>query len=609
ARKERFRKRIREFMAEKVDRQELAAWLQSARTFLAQHPTGWVTPKPISGGRSSTNISDDNVILFSARRGASNDFQLKPGAGTWTSLRLDLVPDETHAGKILRDKAENRPIQVSVKSKQGKIEFFLADATHKEATYSNGSENVGVEDGWKPDSDHLKSEQTAVYVFKKPVTLKEDESLTVTIRSSSIGAARVSLSPFGAPQPLTLLNSWAQLGDALAAEIFLLSSDHHRDLARERQKLQRELLECRNGRSPTLVTVSWEPMLTRVLPRGNWQDESGEIVNPDIPNFLKQEQPDHQKRQRTAALQHASVTPTGFGLRQSSAAFESPTRLDLTRWLVSSDNPLTARTFVNRLWKQFFGAGLCTTVDDLGSQGDTPSHPELLDWLAVEFQDNGWDIKHIVRLIVNSSTYRQSSQLRPELRDLDPNNRLLASQNPRRIEAEFVRDNALCIAGLLDDDLGGPSVHPYQPAHYYDNLQFPDRDYVPDTDEREYRRGVYVHWQRTFLQPMLANFDAPSREECTVARVVSNTPQQALTLLNDPSFVEAASAFANRLKGSDSERIDMAYLFALGRQAKPKEKQSLLSFLEAQRKTGSNTEAWTSLCRVILNLHETITIY
>jgi hypothetical protein len=215
----------------------------------------------------------------------------------------------------------------------------------------------------------------------------------------------------------------------------------------------------------------------------------------------------------------------------------------------------------------------------------------------------------MVRMIVNSATYRQSSQLRPELRDIDPNNRLLASQNPRRIEAEFVRDNALIIAGLLDDDVGGPSVRPYQPADYYTNLQFPDRDYVAHDDERRYRRGVYVHWQRTFLHPTMANFDAPSREECTAARIVSNTPQQALTLLNDPSFVEAARAFAKRLKGSDSERIDIAYYAALGRSAKPAEKESLLRFLDEQRKTNGDTEVWTSLCRVILNLHETITIY
>src|SRR5207248_6875359 len=229
-------------------------------------------------------------------------------------------------------------------------------------------------------------------------------------------------------------------------------------------------------------------------------------------------------------------------------------------------------------WKQFFGAGISAVVDDLGAQGEWPVHPELLDWLAVEFMDSGWDFKHMVKLMVMSSTYRQSSNPRPEIRESDPANRLLASQSPRRLEAEFVRDNALFIAGLLNPDLGGPSAHPYQPAGYYVNLQFPDRDYYPDQDERQYRRGIYTHWQRTFLHPMLANFDAPSREECTANRVVSNTPQQALTLLNDPTFVEAARAFATKLlidQSTDGVRLEQAYRNALARPIKPNEKQSL----------------------------------
>src|SRR6185503_13342149 len=203
------------------------------------------------------------------------------------------------------------------------------------------------------------------------------------------------------------------------------------------------------------------------------------------------------------------------------------------------------------------------------SQGEWPSHPELLDWLAAEFehpadpsQAHDWDVKHIVRLIVTSAAYRQDSNLRPELKEIDPGNRLLASQNPRRLEAEFVRDNALFIAGLLNEDLGGPSAHPYQPAGYYANLQFPDRDYYPDKDDRQYRRGVYSHWQRTFLQPMLANFDAPSREECVASRNVSNTPQQALTLLNDPSFVEASRAFAEKVLSSKNSSDDARLEFA-----------------------------------------------
>jgi hypothetical protein len=236
-----------------------------------------------------------------------------------------------------------------------------------------------------------------------------------------------------------------------------------------------------------------------------------------------------------------------------------------------------------------------------------------------------------------SATYRQDSRLRPELRDIDPNNRWLASQSPRRLEAEFVRDNALRIAGLLNLDVGGPSVFPYQPPGYYANLQFPDRDYIANVDDRQYRRGVYMHWQRTFLQPMLANFDAPPREECTAARSVANTPQQALTLLNDPTFVEAARVLAQSLLakpgGSDADRLEQLYEKALARSLKAREHQSLADFLDLQRKfyrdhpseadqllhvgltpaprgiDERELAAWTTVCRIVLDLHETITRY
>jgi hypothetical protein len=292
---------------------------------------------------------------------------------------------------------------------------------------------------------------------------------------------------------------------------------------------------------------------------------------------------------------------------------------------------------MNRLWQQFFGTGLSAALDDLGSQGDPPSHPELMDWIASEFRDGGWDVKHMIKLFVTSATYRQSSVVRPELHDIDPANRLLAFQNPRRLEAEFVRDNALFIAGVLNlDQIGGPSIQPYQPQGYYDALQFPNRDYVASTGPEQWRRGVYMHWQRTFLHPMLANFDAPARDECAALRVVSNTPQQALTLLNDPTFVEAARLFAGRLvdaeAADDDTRLDRAFQLAVARTPKDNERESLKKFLATQRDyyraniedagkllkigyapptTGDQPElaAWTSLCRVILNSQEAITRY
>jgi hypothetical protein len=518
-------------------------------------------------------------------------------------------------------------------AKDKKLAFYFGDADHKEERYSMSLPILGVTDLWQISTEA--DLQTAVWLLDRPLQVHDGDSLVINLGNAAVATARVSITPFPDRQPLHS-GIGEPLRKALAAKrptaaetallnrSFLLTSQWDGNAISKTRALDAEIRQCRNGRAFTQVSVSREPMVTRVLARGNWQDESGEIVQPEVPHFLPQ-----------------PPNPDGRRL----------TRLDLARWLVSPENPLTARTVVNRLWKQLFGNGISVVVDDLGAQGEWPVHPELLDWLACEFRDGPeknpaahatrntgpWDFKHMVKLMVMSSTYRQDSNQRPELKEIDPNNRLLACQSPRRLEAEFVRDNALVIAGLLDEDIGGPSAHPYQPAGYYANLQFPDRDYYADKDERQYRRGVYTHWQRTFLQPMLANFDAPSREECTAARIVSNTPQQALTLLNDPTFVEASRVFAEKLIASDcksdEQRLNWAFERALARPAKQKEKQSLLKFLAVQRehygsddqeaaklikignapmpKDENRTElaAWTQVCRVILNLNETITCY
>ena len=373
-------------------------------------------------------------------------------------------------------------------------------------------------------------------------------------------------------------------------------------LAQERQKA--ELLKT----VPTcLVTTAGPPRTVRVLPRGNWQDESREPVVPAVPRTLP-------------------------GLRTQSGR---PTRLDLARWITSPDNPLTARVFVNRLWKLAFGQGISRSLEDLGSQGEWPTHPELLDWLAVEFRDCGWDVKHMVRLLVTSATYRQSSLPRYDLKEVDPYNRLLARQSRFRLDAETVRDTALSVSGLLDGSVGGPSVFPYQPAGYWVALNFPPREWQNDSGSRLYRRGLYTHWQRSFLHPSLLAFDAPSREECTVERPRSNIPQQALVLLNDRTYVEAARVLATRAlkEGGPDIPARLAWTFEAVLSRKPtNEEVSVLAGLYARHSrefaadrgaaqkllgTGARpmppgadvTEvaAWTSAARAVLNLHETIT--
>jgi len=609
-------------------------WRRWSVQFLKQWTNGWAVPAPTVTVRSQeTNAAPesfftaepDGSILFAGKTAERTEVRLPLFPGWLAALRLELIPREEHGGRILFGSNETTTITLSASLKSAsnekamRLSFFHAEADSKEERYTNGFAIVGVKDAWRTSKEHQKSPQTAVWLLDKPIPVNPGDTLALTLGKNAAGCLRLSLSPFAGQDPLEsgggeplrkALSKATKASRELVNEAYLLGTAWDAAAFAQYQALYRQALEFRGGKSPTVVTVPWNAMVTRVLPRGNWQDESGEIVLPAVPHFLPQ------------------VSAAGGGRL---------TRLDLARWLVSRDNPLTARTVMNRLWKQFFGTGISAVVDDLGAQGEWPVHPELLDWLAVEFMDSGWDLKHMVKLIVMSSTYRQSSNPRPEIKEIDPANRLLASQSPRRLEAELVRDNALFIAGLLNPDIGGPSAHPYQPAGYYANLQFPDRDYYTEPDDRQYRRGVYTHWQRTFLHPMLANFDAPSREECVASRNVSNTPQQALTLLNDPSFVEASRAFAEKVlaskRNSDDARLDFACEEALARPIKPKELKSLEEFLALQRehyrsnpdeakklmrvglapepKGADETElaAWTQVCRVVLNLHETITRY
>ncbi len=300
-----------------------------------------------------------------------------------------------------------------------------------------------------------------------------------------------------------------------------------------------------------------------------------------------------------------------------------PNRLGLARWLVSKDNPLTARVAVNRFWEQYFGHGIVETSEDFGTQGQKPSHPELLDWLATEFMDHGWSMKAIHRLIVTSTAYRQSSSVMPELQAKDPYNRLLARGPRFRMEAEMVRDAVLAESGLLSSKIGGPSVFPPQPAGIWD-MPYNDDVYVESQGEDRYRRGIYTFARRSAPYPTLINFDAPSREVCTVRRTRTNTPLQALNLLNDQAFWEAARAMADRLAkegGPDARsRIDYGYRLATGRHAQPKELDYLTKYeaqqqehfsahLDEAQKVGGNaaTAAWTMVANVLLNLDETIT--
>ena len=359
----------------------------------------------------------------------------------------------------------------------------------------------------------------------------------------------------------------------------------------------------------TMITVAEKPRTMRILPRGNWQDDSGEIVTPAIPEFMGQlKLPEGQER---------------------------ATRLDLANWLTDTakgSGGLTARVMANRFWYLFYGRGISPSLSDFGGQGQAPVNPQLLDQLAVAFYESGWDVKALVRLLVTSRAYRQSSLATAEMLARDPANALVDRQSRYRLPAELIRDNALAVSGLLVDEIGGESAKPYQPEGYYRHLNFPPRKYQQHNDPRQWRRGLYVHWQRMFLHPMMKALDAPSREECTAERPRSNTPNAALVLLNDPTFIEAARNFAQRIvsKGGDSfdQRIGFAYQEALNRAPDEEEKaifKQLLEDTRAQYDQGENEVTqlgkvgispaatdispadlapWTTVARGLFNLYE-----
>ncbi|MBY0503586.1 MAG: PSD1 and planctomycete cytochrome C domain-containing protein [Bryobacteraceae bacterium] len=300
---------------------------------------------------------------------------------------------------------------------------------------------------------------------------------------------------------------------------------------------------------------------------------------------------------------------------------QEPPRLAFAKWLTSVENPLTPRVIANRAWQEFFGRGIVKTAEDFGTQGDRPTHPELLDWLAVELREGGWSLKHLHKTIVLSATYRQSSQTRPELKDRDPENTWLARQNRLRLPAELIRDAALAASGLLMSTIGGPSVMPPQPASVT-ALGYGSRKWEESQGPERYRRGLYIHFQRTTPYAQLMTFDAPDSNVACARRRPSNTALQSLNLLNDPVFFEAAQALAIRIdrEAPPNQKLDYAFALALGRPAAPAERERLAKYLDLQANlvAKENSAAtllpaepslapWVGLSRVLLNLDEFMT--
>jgi len=347
-----------------------------------------------------------------------------------------------------------------------------------------------------------------------------------------------------------------------------------------RNEAARALSEFRE-RLPTVMVMEemLTPRETHVLLRGQY-DKPGEKVEPEVPHELPP--------MRASAPRN---------------------RMGLAEWLVAPTNPLTSRVLVNRAWQLHFGTGFVKTSEDFGRQGEWPSHLELLDWLATETMQHHWDVKRLHRLIVTSSTFRQSSRARPEMTARDPDNRLLAHGPRLRLSAEMVRDQALFASGQLVEQLGGPSVRPYQPAGLWTELTGGD-DYQLGQGAELVRRSLYTFWKRTIPPPSLATFDAPTREFCSVKESRTNTPLQALALMNEPTYVAAAEALANRIlreANTPAERISRAMLHVIGRQPNSQELDVLSKALERYRFRNDELAAYTLVCGTIMNLDEAVT--
>jgi hypothetical protein len=393
---------------------------------------------------------------------------------------------------------------------------------------------------------------------------------------------------------------------------------HYRTISPTIRKIERELIRLRE-RDKELASTNYKTLVmqerkdlreTFIHQRGNFLDK-GKVVTAGLPAFLK---------------------PT--------AKDETTNRLALAKWIIDPQNPLPARVTVNRLWERFFGVGLVKTSDDFGFQGEEPSHPELLDYLATEFIRGGWDMKSMQKAIVMSATYRQSATTTDAVLQKDLYNRFLARGPRFRLEPEVIRDQALAVSGLLNPEIGGPSVYPVQPPNLWKEIGFlrPEigMDEWPLSEGPDlYRRGVYTFWRRVCTYPLFATFDAPSREVCTARRPRTNTPLQALAGLNEPTLMEAARVLAQRVlqNGGSTPAKQVEYAFELCTARPPTrfEKSRLLKYLEQQNAafkqdtdaaqeliaTGSaerpsdidpvKLAAWTMAANVLLNLDETLT--
>ena len=599
-----------------------------------------------AGGATFTKLPDGSVLVGGPNP-STDTYTITAkldSPASITALRLEALPDDSlvAGGPGRSDNGNlvltNVRVQTTPDRAEPKpVELKTATADFSQDRFPIKSAIRGRAKGGWAIYPEVGKPHAAIFDFAEPIDAGGAPTLSITLDFHSpfpqhqLGRFRIAVTSSKAPHGARGIPE--KIKDVLALAPDKRSDDQKAELRKyfratfvpELSKLSDELAKLKKQQQtmdeqvPTAMVMQEmpKPRDTFILIRGQY-DRYGEKVTADTP---------------------AALPPMSSGSPHD--------RLGLAQWIVSPQNPLTARVTVNRLWQQFFGIGLVKTAEDFGSQGELPSHPELLDWLAVQFRDGDeqtpkWDIKAMVRLIVTSATYRQSSVVTPELKARDPENRLLARGPRFRLPAEFIRDQALAVSGLLNPQIGGKSVSPYQPPGLWEELmsrsdgaKWTAQEYVQSHGPDLYRRSMYTFWKRTSPPPAMMVFDAPDRETCTVRRARTNTPLQALVLWNDPTFVEAARKMAERvmIQGGPSlhDRLAFAFRLATARppssqetavltkvfekelqkyQNDPSAARKLLAVGESSRNEELDTArlaAWTVVSSTILNLDETVT--
>jgi len=593
--------------------------------------TNWQTLHPtefssLDGATLEKQVS--GAIVVSGTNPSNDTYQIAAviNAGTVTGFRLEVL-DTGELKELGRGKNGHfvlRAFEAAVRTEQetNALKFSKVTADFSEKNFDVKNLLTGKGDGWTiaTSDPRTRVRRSAYFTLEKPFQVETNAALSFTLKhndkyaGSNLKRFRLyatSSEEVGASASVSndvraiLLTATDKRDDKQRTKL----KEYYQSIAPELKEVREALASARKSEkelndSIPIVSVLEElpkPRETHMLMRGSFLTK-GERVEPGVP---------------------AVLNPLNTN--------QSPNRLTFAKWLVDTNNPLTARVMMNRFWEQFFGIGIVETSEDFGTQGEPPSHPKLIDWLATEFMRSGWDMKAMHKLIVTSATYRQSSKVSSEMFQRDPYNRLLARGPRRRLEAEMVRDQALTVSGLLSRKLGGAPVMPPQPDGVWQMVYSSDK-WETSKGEDKYRRGLYTFWRRTSPYPSMVSFDAPSREFCVVRRPQSNTPLQALTLLNDPVYVECAQALAKRMLNeggaTPEQRVAYGVRLCIAREAGADEVKKLAALAEkglarykedsdsatkfvkfagAEAKEKSDSAelaAWTVVANVLLNLDE-----